>query len=286
MRKALIGILMGATMATPMAAAAQEADENTRAQVRAERLQARAEQRVARSEAQPQPRAERRQERIEQRIERRQERTEQRAERRQERAEQPRPSVATPRTVDRARNWPGQNERVREGLTEQARQERRVDRREDRTERREDRREDRVDRRGDRRDVRVDRRQDRREDRADRREDRRDWRNDRREDRREWNRSWRNDNRYDWQRYRYANRNIFRPGRYYSPYNNYGYSRFSIGLRLGSGYYSNRYWINDPWAYRLPPAYAGTRWIRYYNDVLLVDMYSGEVIDVIYDFFW
>jgi Ni/Co efflux regulator RcnB len=95
-----------------------------------------------------------------------------------------------------------------------------------------------------------------------------------------------NDNRYDWQRYRYANRNIFRPGRYYSPYNNYGYSRFSIGLRLGSGYYSNRYWINDPWAYRLPPAYAGTRWIRYYNDVLLVDMYSGEVIDVIYDFFW
>ena len=38
--------------------------------------------------------------------------------------------------------------------------------------------------------------------------------------------------------------------------------------------------------YRLPPAYGGTRWIRYYNDALLVDTYSGEVIDVIYDIFW
>ena len=28
------------------------------------------------------------------------------------------------------------------------------------------------------------------------------------------------------------------------------------------------------------------RWVRYYDDVLLVDIYSGEVVDVIYDFFW
>ena len=38
--------------------------------------------------------------------------------------------------------------------------------------------------------------------------------------------------------------------------------------------------------YRLPPAYGGTRWIRYFDDALLVDTYSGEVIDVIHDFFW
>ena len=55
---------------------------------------------------------------------------------------------------------------------------------------------------------------------------------------------------------------------------------------MGSGYYSNRYWINDPYQYRLPPAYPGTRWVRYYDDVLLVDLYTGQVIDVIHSFFW
>jgi hypothetical protein len=101
-----------------------------------------------------------------------------------------------------------------------------------------------------------------------------------------WDRNWRNDRRYDWQRYRYANRSIYRPGRYYSPYRGHSYTRFSIGFGLDPLFYSSRYWISDPWHYRLPPAYAGTQWVRYYDDVLLVDVYTGEVIDVIYDFFW
>jgi hypothetical protein len=101
-----------------------------------------------------------------------------------------------------------------------------------------------------------------------------------------WDRNWRNDNRYDWQRYRYAHRSIYRPGRYYSPYRGHSYTRFSIGFGLDPLFYSSRYWISDPWQYRLPPAYPGTQWVRYYDDVLLVDVYSGEVVDVIYDFFW
>jgi Ni/Co efflux regulator RcnB len=60
----------------------------------------------------------------------------------------------------------------------------------------------------------------------------------------------------------------------------------SIGLLLGAPFYSSNYWISDPWQYRLPAAYPGTRWVRYYNDVLLVDTYTGEVLDVIHDFFW
>jgi hypothetical protein len=119
------------------------------------------------------------------------------------------------------------------------------------------------------------------------RTDRRDWRDgDRRDRRTSWNRSWRNDNRYDWQRWRYSNRNIFHIGRYYSPYRNYGYNRFSIGLILDPLFFGRDYWIGDPWQYRLPPAPPGTQWIRYYDDVLLVDVYSGEVLDAIYDFFW
>lgn len=101
-----------------------------------------------------------------------------------------------------------------------------------------------------------------------------------------WDRNWRNDRRYDWQRYRYANRSLYRPGRYYSPYRGHSYTRFYIGFGLDPLFYSSRYWLSDPWHYRLPPAYAGTQWVRYYDDVLLVDVYTGEVIDVIYDFFW
>ena len=179
----------------------------------------------------------------------------------------------------------------------------RVDRRVDRN------RDGRIDRRWDRnRDAQNDRRWDRNNhDRADRRVDRnRDGHIDRRWDRngngrvdrryrdnryaarssRHWNHSWRNDRRYDWRSYRQAHRNHYRLGRYYSPYRDYRYRRLSIGISLGSAFYGSRYWINNPGYYRLPAAYPGTRWIRYYDDVLLIDTYTGEVIDVIYDFFW
>ncbi|MCP5397341.1 MAG: RcnB family protein [Sphingomonadaceae bacterium] len=79
---------------------------------------------------------------------------------------------------------------------------------------------------------------------------------------------------------------MYRLGRYYAPYRDYYYSRISIGFYLDSLFYSNRYWVSDPWQYRLPPVYGPYRWVRYYDDVMLVDIYSGEVVDVIYDFFW
>lgn len=101
-----------------------------------------------------------------------------------------------------------------------------------------------------------------------------------------WNRDWRRDNRYDWQGYRNQNRNIYRQGAYYAPYRNYSYRRLSTGFYLDTLFFGSRYWINDPWAYRLPPADGGYRWVRYYDDALLVDTYSGEVVDTIYDFFW
>lgn len=153
-------------------------------------------------------------------------------------------------------------------------------------------------------DRRFNRDQDRRWDRNDgqrwdRDDDRRryngnaqDWRdNDRnrwdRNDRQRWSRSWRNDRRYDWSGYRQANRHLYRLPRYYPPSGyNYGYQRFSVGLTLGAMLFQQSYWINDPWEYRLPPADGPYRWVRYYNDALLVDLESGEVVDVINDLFW
>ena len=104
---------------------------------------------------------------------------------------------------------------------------------------------------------------------------------------RQWDQGWRQDRRYDWQRYRYSNRGIYSPGIYYAPFRNYRYSRFSIGSYIDRAFYvNNLYVVSNPWHYRLPEPYPGTHWIRYYNDVLLVDHYTGEVVDVIYNFFW
>lgn len=103
---------------------------------------------------------------------------------------------------------------------------------------------------------------------------------------RRWDRDrWRHDGRYDWRRYRDRNRSTFRLGIYIDPFG-WGYNRWGIGSRLYPSYYRSSYWINDPWMYRLPTAYAPYRWVRYHNDALLIDTWSGEVVDVIYNFFW
>ena len=77
----------------------------------------------------------------------------------------------------------------------------------------------------------------------------------------------------------------FHLGFYYDPFG-WGYQPYQIGWRLWPNYYSSSYWINDPW--RLSPALcaAGLRWVRYWDDAMLVDTVTGEVVDVIHNFFW
>ncbi len=101
-----------------------------------------------------------------------------------------------------------------------------------------------------------------------------------------WNRDWRRDNRYNWSSWRNSHRDVYRIGRYYSPYRDWSYRRLGIGFFLQPLFFSQDYWIDDPWMYRLPEAYGPYRWVRYYDDALLVNIYNGEVADVIYDFFW
>lgn len=235
----------------------------------------------------------------------------QRAQRATERHVTPRASMREPartQRVERQRlETRAQMAGQRQAERQADRQHRRDWRQDNRDERREWHRNDRDDRRDWRRDVRDDRRDDRRDWRQDRGDDRRDWRENRREDRRDWrndaryrdhdrhvrpaprynwNRDWRRNQRYDWQHYRDRYRDRYRH-RYYAPRGwSYGYRRFSIGISIWSGLYSNRYWINDPWYYRLPPVYGSLRWVRYYDDALLVDIRTGYVVDVIYDFFW
>ena len=100
-----------------------------------------------------------------------------------------------------------------------------------------------------------------------------------------WNPDWRNDHRYDWRQWRERHRSTFHVGFYYDPFG-YNYRQFEVGYRLTPAYFGQQYWISDPWDYQLPPPPPGAVWVRYWNDALLVDMYSGEVVDAIRNFFW
>lgn len=61
----------------------------------------------------------------------------------------------------------------------------------------------------------------------------------------------------------------------------YGYRYFGIGTFLPRVFFDQRYYIGQPDYYRLPPAYAGTRWIRVGPDALLIRTYDRRVVRVI-----
>jgi Ni/Co efflux regulator RcnB len=107
----------------------------------------------------------------------------------------------------------------------------------------------------------------------------------RQESRVQWNTNWRNNGHYDWRNYRNHHRSRFHLGFYYDPFG-WGYQPFSIGWRLWPAYYGNQFWINDPAMYDLPFPPPGAVWVRYWNDAMLVDTFTGTVIDVIPGFFW
>jgi hypothetical protein len=112
------------------------------------------------------------------------------------------------------------------------------------------------------------------------------WDNNRRWDNsRRWDPSrWRNDHRYDWRGWRDHNHDLFR-WRYYAP-RGYHYRPVYRGFYLEPFFYGSSYWLADPFEYRLPPVEWPLRWVRYYNDALLVDVTTGEVVDIIQEFFW
>lgn len=122
-------------------------------------------------------------------------------------------------------------------------------------------------RHGDHRDVR-DARRDLRDARQEYREDRRDYRREQRE---------------DWRDYRARNRGVYSRGTWNAPFR---YRSFNAGATLGRNYYAPRYYISDPYRYRLPAAGRNLRWIRHYDDVLLVNVRTGRVVDVIRNFYW
>ncbi|SFP87843.1 RcnB family protein [Sphingomonas rubra] len=110
--------------------------------------------------------------------------------------------------------------------------------------------------------------------RGDIREARRELRDDRREARQ------------DWRDYRRTHRGVYtRPG--YAGPRGYRYRPVAVGHRFAPAYYGRDYWVNDYARYRLPrPGYGYQRWVRYGNDVVLVDTRNGRTLQVYDRFFY
>jgi len=101
-------------------------------------------------------------------------------------------------------------------------------------------------------------------------------------------RDWYDHYRADHFRYygdRYYARQRFSIGFYSAPWG-YRTRLWSYGDRLPMAYYDGRYVIDNYYDYDLYEPPFATEWVRVGNDVLLIDLQDGEVLDVIADLFW
>lgn len=111
------------------------------------------------------------------------------------------------------------------------------------------------------------------------RDDVRDARREYREDFNDRNHRWGSN---DWTNYRNSNPRLYSGAGWRAPFR---YNTFAVGGRISPLYYGSSYWIRDPWRYRLPVAGYGSRWVRHYNDVILVDYRRGRVVRVLRGFY-
>ena len=63
------------------------------------------------------------------------------------------------------------------------------------------------------------------------------------------------------------------------------YTRFKAGARIQPSYYGSRYVVNDYQRFHWGRPGANERWVRHYDDALLVNTRSGRVVKVIYNAF-
>lgn len=91
--------------------------------------------------------------------------------------------------------------------------------------------------------------------------------------------NWRNQWRHGWSGNRHR-----ASSRYYYPS---GYSSFSwtVGYVLPRAFYRSNYYVNYD-AYGLAPPPYGTRWLRVDSDLLLVDIASYEIIEILRGFYY
>lgn len=69
--------------------------------------------------------------------------------------------------------------------------------------------------------------------------------------------------------------------RYVAPYRGWSYRSVNPGYQLRPGFYGQRYIISNYGTYRLAAPRANQRWVRYGDDLLLVNVRNGRVLQVL-----
>jgi Ni/Co efflux regulator RcnB len=104
-----------------------------------------------------------------------------------------------------------------------------------------------------------------------------DWRG--RNDRGSWHGNFNRRNVHAQHHYRY------RGGEWRWP-SGHHYRRWTFGMTLPSIFWASNYWINDYYYYGLGAPPPGTVWVRYGSDAILIDRYTGEILEVVYGQFY
>lgn len=110
-------------------------------------------------------------------------------------------------------------------------------------------------------------------------------RGDVRHDRREV-RQDRHELRRDQRDLRQDRRTVRRHSAYVAPYRNWAYRPVTVGYRLQPSFYGSRYYITDYNMYNLRAPSRFQRWVRYGDDLLLVNVRTGRVLQVIHYAGW
>jgi len=77
----------------------------------------------------------------------------------------------------------------------------------------------------------------------------------------------------------------FRAAPFYYP-GGWGYRRWDVGQVLPGLFLTQSYFIGNWAAYGLGPPPPGLEWVRYGPDALLVNVYTGQIVDTVYGVFW
>jgi Ni/Co efflux regulator RcnB len=78
----------------------------------------------------------------------------------------------------------------------------------------------------------------------------------------------------------------WRGDREWAPQPGYYAHHWRYGDYLPEGWFAASFWIYDYDDYSLPVPPYGYEWVRYGPDALLVDTYSGEVVETVYGLFY
>ena len=77
----------------------------------------------------------------------------------------------------------------------------------------------------------------------------------------------------------------FHYGVYHRPQGWYAH-RWTYGERLPSAFFVRDYWVTDYVSFGLDEPPQGYVWVRYGNDALLIDQYTGQIAEVEYGVFY